>query len=321
MVDLRQLHYFVVVVEEGQMTRAAVRLHIAQPALSQAIAKLEADLGAQLLERHARGVSTTAAGEAFFEMAARALVAVEEAEEALDPWLTGAPRLQVGFPQAAGDIARALLRRFMLSRPDVDVETRHLAPGERLVELKRGRIDAELLYPPPRDEQLIERVVAVSPRYVLVNEEHPLAGESSLVFSQIEHETLPGRHPSVAEQLAQDAWLSTYRDAPPRLSVTAPTSLDELWTLVSMGKAIAILPQFAVQHLQGDGVRAVPLLDVEPLEVCLALRRENTRPVVADLLRMLEEDGCPAGGAPSAPDPPGRRTPTSVPPRSRSLTT
>src|SRR5437763_1477610 len=72
MLELRQLHYFVVVVEEGQMTSAASRLHIAQPALSQAIAKLEADLGVKLFERHSRGVIPTEAGAAFFERASRA---------------------------------------------------------------------------------------------------------------------------------------------------------------------------------------------------------------------------------------------------------
>jgi DNA-binding transcriptional LysR family regulator len=288
MLDLRQFHYFVVVVEEGQMTRAAARLHIAQPALSQAIGKLESELGVQLFERHARGVSPTEAGEAFFEKAAAALIAVEEAEEALDPWLLSAPRLIVGFSHSVGDIARGLLRPYMLAWPDVEVQTRHLAPPERLVELKRGGVDVELLYPPPREPELIERVVSVSPRYVVLSESHRLAGERSLVFAQIEGETLPARHPSVAKELAEDAWLSSYRDTPPRLSESAPTSLDELWTLVSLGRAVAILPEFAVPRMQGDGVRAIPLVDVDPLEVCLALRREDVRPVVRDLLSTID---------------------------------
>ncbi len=68
-----QLRYFVTVAEEGQITRAAKKLYIAQPALSQAIAQLESELGLQLLERHARGVRLTAAGAAFLEKA-RAVV-------------------------------------------------------------------------------------------------------------------------------------------------------------------------------------------------------------------------------------------------------
>jgi DNA-binding transcriptional LysR family regulator len=284
MLDLRQLHYFLVVVEEGQMTRAAARLHVAQPALSQAIAKLEIELGVKLLERHSRGVTTTDAGEAFLEKAAGALLAVEEAEEALRPWRPRAPQLQVGFSQSAGDVARAVLRRFMVACPDVDLQMRHLGPAERLVQLRRGRIDAELIYPPPREEGLLECVVAVSPRYVILGERHSLAGESSLVFSQIEGETLPAGHPSIPEELVHDAWLMRYRERPPSLAETAPASLDELWTLVARGKAIAILPEFAVERAQGDGVRAIPLIDVDPLEVCVAVRSGDVRPAVRALI-------------------------------------
>jgi DNA-binding transcriptional LysR family regulator len=288
MLDLRQIHYFVVVVEEGQMTRAAARLHIAQPALSQAIAKLETDLGVRLFERHSRGVTPTEPGAAFYERASRALDAVEAAEEAVEPWLRDGPRLVIGFHEAAGDLARRLLRRFMLAHPEVHVETRHLLPADRLVELKRGRVDAEILYPPTGDEQLVEQIVEVSPRYVLVAEAHPLAGEASLTFDQIEHETLPGRHPSVDPRLADDTWLMKYRSAPPRVTEEEPTSLDELWALVSRGKSIVVLPQFMIPRLQGDGVRAIPLLEVDPLEVVLGCLRGDTRPAVRDLRASLQ---------------------------------
>ena len=289
MLDLRQLHYFVVVVEEGQMTRAAARLHIAQPALSQAIAKLEAELGVRLFERHSRGVTPTEAGDAFCERAARALIAVEEAEEALDPWLQAAPRLVLGFPESAGDLARALIRRLMREHPDVDVETRHLLPAERLVAIKRGHIDAEIVYPPAGDEQFLEHLIALSPRYVLVSEDHPLAGESTLTFEQIEHETLPGRDPRVDERWAADAWLMKYRSSPPVLSAETPTSLDELWAVVSRGRAIVILPQFMVARLQGDGLRAIPLLGVDPVEVSLLVARGDARPVIRTLRATVEQ--------------------------------
>src|SRR5437588_12765470 len=78
--SLRHLRYFVTVGEEGQLTRAANRLHVAQPALSQAIAQLESQFGVELLERHARGVSLTPAGEAFFVKARVALAAVADAD-------------------------------------------------------------------------------------------------------------------------------------------------------------------------------------------------------------------------------------------------
>jgi len=287
MLDLRQLHYFVVVVEEEQMTRAAARLHIAQPALSQAIAKLESDLGARLFERHSRGVTPTEAGRAFFERASRALSAVEEAEEAVEPWLRARPRLVVGFEESAGDLARAIMRRFMLAHPDMDVEMRHLRPAQRLIELKRGRIDAELVYPRTPDEQLVQHLVAVSPRFVLMGENHSLAEEPSLTFQQIENEVVPGCHPSVDPRIASDAWLMKYRRSPPRLAREEPTSLDELWALVSRGNVIAVLPEFAIARVQGDGARAIPLLGVDPIEVSVALLRGDSRPAVRALRASL----------------------------------
>src|SRR5260370_25857646 len=77
-----QLEYFVAVAEQGQMTSAARRLGIAQPALSQSIAQLEADLGLKLLDRHPRGVTLTAAGEAFYAKARLAVAASVEADSA-----------------------------------------------------------------------------------------------------------------------------------------------------------------------------------------------------------------------------------------------
>jgi len=80
-VKAAQLLYSVTVAREGQITRAARKLNIAQPALSQSIANLEADLGFELLTRHPRGVTLTQSGEVFFEKAQAALAAAADAED------------------------------------------------------------------------------------------------------------------------------------------------------------------------------------------------------------------------------------------------
>src|SRR3974377_1945476 len=79
MPSIRQLRYFVTVAEEGQMTRAARRLHLAQPALSQAIAQLEADLRVTLFEAHARGAPLTPAGKTFLVKARASVAAWDDA--------------------------------------------------------------------------------------------------------------------------------------------------------------------------------------------------------------------------------------------------
>lgn len=282
-IDLRHLRYLVVVIEEGQITRAAQRLHLAQPALSQSIAKLESQLGVRLLERRPRGIEPTPAGAAFYEKARLALTAVEEAHDVLRPWARSEQRLSLGFLSMLGLLARPWLRRFISAHPDVDLQTRHLGIGDRLVELKRGRIDVELLFPPPRDADLVHKVIVRSPRYVLMHDEHPLAGEASLEYAQIAGETVPARHPSVPEDWAEEAWLMNYRGTRLKVTKETPTTADEVWALVSAGKAISVLPEFMVDPAQGHGVRAIPLRDVEPVEIALVRRRDDQRTIVSAL--------------------------------------
>src|SRR5437764_7545890 len=97
MSELRQLRYFVMIADEGQITRAASRLHIAQPALSQAIAHLEARLGVALFVRHARGMTLTPAGEAFLGAARTALTALEDADRAARSRTPACDRIEWGF--------------------------------------------------------------------------------------------------------------------------------------------------------------------------------------------------------------------------------
>ena len=306
-IDLRQLQYLVVVVEEGQITRAAHRLRVAQPALSQAISRLESQLGVRLLERLPRGIEPTPAGDAFFEKAREALSAVEEAEDVVHPWARTETRVALGFLPLLGPMARPWLRRFIAAHPGVELETRHLSPHERIVELRRGRIDAELMFPPPRDGDLEHLVVLSSPRYVLVHDCHPLAGEGSLEYAQIANEPVPGLHPSVPADWAREAWLMNYRGSKPEMTKERPTSADEVWALVSAGRAVSILPGFMVPDTQGQGVRAVPLSDVEPVEVALARRADDTRASVIALFEAAAEAAsAPSDGRDGAPPRPSR---------------
>src|SRR6202035_3635574 len=118
-----QLRYFVTVAEEGQITRAAARLHIAQPALSQAIAHLESELGVALLERHARGVTLTSAGEAVLPKA-RAAVASEREVEIAAESLTRSARgiIEMGFIGPPPTMNSPLLfDAFARARPEAQV--------------------------------------------------------------------------------------------------------------------------------------------------------------------------------------------------------
>src|SRR5271165_3031113 len=123
-----QLRYFVTVAEEGQITRAAARLRIAQPAVSQAITQLESELGVALLERHARGVTLTAAGEAFLPKA-RAAVAREQEAALAAQSLARAARgiVEVGFIGPPPMLSSPeLFAAFAAAHPDAEISFRDL---------------------------------------------------------------------------------------------------------------------------------------------------------------------------------------------------
>ena len=129
MPSLRQLRYFVTVAEEGQMTGAAGQLHLAQPALSQAIAQLELRLGIQLLERRARGVALTAGGEAFLPKARLVLDAVDDANRTARALVrTARSAIEWGFIGSPPMVdAPELFAAFVAAHPDVKVSFRELA--------------------------------------------------------------------------------------------------------------------------------------------------------------------------------------------------
>jgi DNA-binding transcriptional LysR family regulator len=253
----------------------------------------------RLFERHGRGVSLTPAGAAFYEKARIALRAAEEAQAVLRPWLRAEGSLILGLLPSVQPLVRPILRRFLEENPEVEVQIRLLDPASRLRDLKRGDVDAELLFPPPPDRSLVVETLAYAPRYVVLPESHPLATHSELVFDQIANETFPGRHPSVSEEWAAEAWLSDRRGHDPPVTRETPVTLDDLWTLIHAGKAISILPDFMVQQIASDGVRAVPLIDVEPLELAMARRREDTRPTLEAFFEIVREFAPP----PRPPEP------------------
>ncbi len=292
--ELRQLYCFVTVAEERQITRAAAKLNLAQPALSHTISRLENAVGVKLLERESRGVSLTPAGIAFLEKARRAVTAAQEAETVVGPFLRAEGELILGVTPGFHPAARPLLRRFIVEHPGVQARVQELVTARRLLELRAGVIDAELLLAPESDEPgLVMEAVVHSPRHVLMASSHPLAGMAELRFEQIAHETFPGLHASLNVRWAKECWLTELRRGDPRLTEEKPLTLDELWALIRTGKAVDVLPDFMVAPMVGNGVCAVPLVGVAPFEFALARRANDTRAVLAalfDTARKLDRE-------------------------------
>jgi DNA-binding transcriptional LysR family regulator len=181
--ELRHLRYFVAVAEEGSFTRAAERLWIAQPGLSQQIIALERELDVQLFERQSRGVDLTDAGRMFLTKARIALRAADEARLAgrdAAAGMTG--RLRVGLSwQTRSDRAPELQRSFALSRPGVEVTTIEAQTDTLVADLIDRRLDAVIVLGPQDHQAGIESMtLSRTPAGVMMGRGHPLAGQRLL---------------------------------------------------------------------------------------------------------------------------------------------
>ncbi|HEX2529996.1 MAG TPA: LysR substrate-binding domain-containing protein [Burkholderiaceae bacterium] len=146
--ELRQLRYFVEIVDHGSLSRAARVLHIAQPALTQQIHHLEEELEAKLLHRSAQGVLATDAGKKFYEHAQAILKQVGDAKSAIAQ-STGKPAgtVALGIPQSvSGAFALPLLTAVRKTYPEISLQLTEELSGNLIEQLKSGRINLALLF-------------------------------------------------------------------------------------------------------------------------------------------------------------------------------
>ena len=146
--ELRQLRYFVAIVDHGSLSRAARVLHIVQPALTQQIQLLEQELGAQLLHRSAQGMLTTDAGKLFYEHAQAILKQVGDAKSAVaQSALRPTGTVALGIPQSvSGALALPLLMAVREKYPEISLQLTEELTGNLIEQLKSGRINLAVLF-------------------------------------------------------------------------------------------------------------------------------------------------------------------------------
>ena len=146
--ELRQLRYFVAIVDHGSLSRAALVLHVAQPALTQQLRRLEEELGAQLLHRSAQGVLSTDAGKVFYEHAQAILKQVGDARSAVTQ-STDRPSgsVTLGLPHSiSGALALPLLLAARARYPEITLQLTEELSGNLAEQLKSGRINLAVLF-------------------------------------------------------------------------------------------------------------------------------------------------------------------------------
>lgn len=190
--ELRQLRYLVALADERHFTRAAAREHVAQPALSQQLRRLEAEVGLSLVTRTTRHVELTEAGEGLVRRARRALAEVDAARAELDD-LVGvrAGRVVIGAMQSLGPFdLSALLGTFFSRYPGVELTVREEVSDPLLDMLAHDTVDlAFVSLAEDFDRDLFEaRTLLVEPMVAVMATDHPLAGRGRVALAELRDE-------------------------------------------------------------------------------------------------------------------------------------
>lgn len=289
--ELRHLRYFVAVAEELHFRRAAARLHISQPPLSQQIRQLETELGVQLLERSRRRVELTAAGEAFYARAREILDAVEDAARLARRVERGEiGRLSVGFVgSAVYSVLPEVLHAFREQRGDVDLRLRELTTSAQLDALESGRIDVGFLRPqtPERAEIAVETVMREE-IVVALPESHRLAAKDRLALSELAGEPLVLLTRTGSPGVRDVLEAATARFGGEGQLVQEAAEVQTVIGLVAGGVGFSLVPD-SVRSLTRRGVVYREIADAPSIELALAWRAGDRSPVLAAFREVVRE--------------------------------
>jgi DNA-binding transcriptional LysR family regulator len=289
--ELRQLAYFVAVVNEAHFTRAAERLRIAQPAVSQQIRRLETELGERLLHRDRRTVTLTPAGEALLPYARAALAQVEHGQQAvaaLRGLVTGQLRVGLVMPLPDRRVIRAI-GAFGRRYPGIELTLVEDETDALLDGLAAGDLQTAFIGLGPgqkRPANLDGVVVAREPAVLVVHPQHPLATRSSVPLSVLRHEpvvtlTQASRLRGVLEALCRQAGFT------PRI-VAETSDLNIVVQLVAEGVGVALMPRSG----RGDVTDVVAIPVTRPTidrRVILVWRQGATPPAARAFVVLARE--------------------------------
>lgn len=287
--ELKQLRYFLAIAEEEHFGRAARRLHIAQPALTRQMHKLEEELQVRLFDRLPRGIRVSAAGRALQEDAHRLLADIDQITRHVQ--LVGRGKmgvLRLGYIEVAGwhGIVPDSIREFTARAREVRVEPAAMPSLDQLAAIRERKLDAGFLYNPPKDDpDLVVQRLEEHEVCLAVPRGSPLAARKRIRLPDLAGEPLilfqrsgsPAYHDALRTELNK-------RAVEPRVVHEAANEAAML-TLVTTGAGAAIVNSSHRWRLP-HGVQLLAIDDLPvTLELCLVYLRENRSP---PLLRFKE---------------------------------
>lgn len=285
---LRYLETFVVVADELHFGRAAEQLNVAQPAVSQTIAALEEELGAELFDRSRRQVSLTAAGEVFLEEARETLDQLDRASTLARRAAQGTHgRLVIGFTAACAlSEMPAHITRFMRAHPGVDVRLRQMGTRDQLQHVRQGSMDVGFSVLPDADTELASRLVTADSLRAFFQDDHRFAHLDEVPVEQALAEPFllmsREREPTMDRAFKR---LCNEHEIDPNV-VLEVDHLEAMMAFVAAGLGVSFAPSSAAE-LQLGGVASRPVTPPIDAGVSAIWSQEDLTPTAERFLERL----------------------------------
>ncbi|AET67401.1 transcriptional regulator [Desulfosporosinus orientis DSM 765] len=284
--ELRQLEYFTVVAEELHFGRAATRLQMTQPPLSQQILLLERELGIKLLKRSKRHVELTDAGKVFLQEVRRILTHLERAKDAaLRAQMGILGRLELGFVGSATfDILPIIVRAFREQYPDVDLVLHEMPTPKQIKAFHNKSIDIGFVRTPVVDPLISHLTIQQEKCIAVMPKSHPLAERTSISMGELSTEQFI--------LVERDIWPSWYDDILSKcydagFSPIIRQYVKEIQTIVGLvaaGLGVSIVPR-STANIQARDVMYVDIRGEAPqVEMSIAWRTDNNSTLIKQFL-------------------------------------
>src|SRR5580704_12776031 len=293
--DLTTLRIFLAVAEERSFSRAAAKVHRTQPAVSQAVRRLESDLGEELFDRSSKSGTLTDAGRVLQNYGQRLVRLAGETESVMRELRDlRRGRVLIGANEAAIHTLLPLMARFRRRVPDIAVDVRRVPARQIAVEVQQGSLDFGALTFRPSEAGLLEVAVGSDELVLLVPPSHPLASRRQVSMEEV------GSEPVVAHNdpsPARERVLRLFEEhrIPLQMMIALP-SLDGIKRAVELKLGVALLPRLcAITEIASGRLVAVPVAGVSRRrQVMLVCRKAHRSHAANAFLQIAQEQERPA---------------------------
>ncbi|MCI1775516.1 MAG: LysR family transcriptional regulator [Paenibacillus lautus] len=255
--ELLQLRYFQTVARTEHMTKAAQELHIAQPALSKTISRLEADMGVPLFDRHGGRIRLNTFGKLYLDKVERALRLLEEGQKEINE-LAGLEHGSIHLATSTLDPLSEPLSRFLAEHPDVNFQISQAGTDEMMKMMELGEVDLCFTSMDMEQSEWSQVTVLREDVYLAVPQGHRLAVHSSINLNELENEAFIGYKENFIFQQMNDKFLKEAGITPRYVCrVDDPPAIA---SLVRAGLGVAL---FGCLHVQDANLKLLPIAQPE----------------------------------------------------------